>query len=398
MAVDLTSFDAMLKEYFTNDKVMNLCNKDQPLMAWMPRMTEFYGDSLPIPIQYALGAGHSHTFTSAQANKNGGKYKSFALTRKKFYSLLSLDNETMMASESMKGAWAEARTREIETLFQGNAELSAKDLVTNFGGALARGASLASTTLTLTNPEDTVHFWEGQVLQSSTADGTSGSVKSGTATVSAVDRDAGTITASFGGITSFAATDYIFLNGSFGQAMHGLESWLPWAAPTSGDSHFGVDRSVDPTRLSGIRFDATNYDTIEGIERALARFRREQAYPETIFINHQRFMECSLDLGSQYQRTQVKVGDNAYDTITFNNNGRKVRLVADQNIPYIDGFALKRDTWKWYTLGKAPHFPWKANNNSIPEPTADAIEIRVGWYGNLGCRAPGQNGRIRFAA
>ena len=49
MGLDLTSFDAALKEHYTSDTVENLVYKDNPLLALMPKMEDFGGEnSLPL--------------------------------------------------------------------------------------------------------------------------------------------------------------------------------------------------------------------------------------------------------------------------------------------------------------------------------------------------------------
>lgn len=48
MSLDLTSFAGALKQYYTNDKVENAVYQDNPLLAMIPKMTDFTGKNLPI--------------------------------------------------------------------------------------------------------------------------------------------------------------------------------------------------------------------------------------------------------------------------------------------------------------------------------------------------------------
>ena len=50
MTLDLTSFDSALKSHYTSDKVENSVYKDNPLFALIPKMEEFGGRNLPIPL------------------------------------------------------------------------------------------------------------------------------------------------------------------------------------------------------------------------------------------------------------------------------------------------------------------------------------------------------------
>ena len=48
----MTSFDAALKQWYTDDKVENMVYKDNPLLAMLAKMEMFKGKNLPIPIIY----------------------------------------------------------------------------------------------------------------------------------------------------------------------------------------------------------------------------------------------------------------------------------------------------------------------------------------------------------
>lgn len=52
MALDLSTFTPALKEHYTSDRVENMVYMDNPLLAMMPKMEDFGGKNLPIPIIY----------------------------------------------------------------------------------------------------------------------------------------------------------------------------------------------------------------------------------------------------------------------------------------------------------------------------------------------------------
>ena len=52
MSLDMTTFASALKQHYTNDRVENMVYQDNPLLAMMPKMSEFGGKNLPIPIIY----------------------------------------------------------------------------------------------------------------------------------------------------------------------------------------------------------------------------------------------------------------------------------------------------------------------------------------------------------
>ena len=114
MSLDLTSFQPVLKQHYTNDRVENMVYKDNPLLAMLPKYEQFGGENLKLPIKYGIPQGRSATFSTAQANKTNSQYKAFLLTRSKDYSLASIDNETIEASKGNSNAFLEAATTEIE--------------------------------------------------------------------------------------------------------------------------------------------------------------------------------------------------------------------------------------------------------------------------------------------
>jgi hypothetical protein len=55
------------------------------------------------------------------------------------------------------------------------------------------------------------------------------------------------------------------------------------------------------------------------------------------------------------------------------------------------------DVWKLYSLGKAPKILDSDGLKFLRDSSADSVEVRVGYYAQLGCRGPGYNVRIALA-
>ena len=415
MGVDLTSYQAMLKDYYSDARVEKFCYQEQPFWAWLPKAEDFGGKRYSMPLQHETPVGISPTFADAQANKEGSSYDDFLVTRAKLYGLLSLDNESMDASDMNKGAWDKARLREAKDLFLSVAEKLGKAVFTNHGGAIGTieadpSGYTSGSTFTLANVDDVVNFKIGQHYQHAKTDGTSGAVGSSGVSITPtnIDRDTGVVTFDvvsgslvvndMGPLQGTPGTVYFFLRGGFGLGFAGVDSWIP--ASTSGLStpFYTVDRSVDPTRMAGIRFDGTGYSAFDALEKGLARGRREEAMPDTIWVNHERFTDFSIQLGAKVERPTVKLGPVGFDSIQIHSGGKPVKIMADRHVPYDVAYALTRSTWKFRSLKKAPRFLWGHNGNVIPEATSDGIELRVGLYGNVFCNAPGRNIRIALPA
>jgi hypothetical protein len=401
MSLDMTSFASALKAHYTNDRVENMVYNDNPLLALMPKMEDFGGKNLPIPIIYGNPQGRSASFANAQANKTSSQLKDFVLTRAKDYSLASIDNETLDASKGNANAFMEAATTEIDGAINSAARSLAIALYGSGSGRIGQlsATSGVTTLITLAEPEDVTNFEKGQTLVLSTADG-GGSVKTGTLSVTNIDRDLGTVTVtpSMATLTAVGAVnDYIFVQGDYDAKIKGLRAWLPDSAP-SATLFFSVDRSVDASRLGGIRFDASAMPIEEGLIKAASRAAREGAKPNYCFLNYSKYADLENSLGSKVQYIDMKVNaEISFRGIQINGPRGPIKVVPDQNCPSDRAFMIQLDVWKLYSLGKAPKILDTDGMKMLRDSSADSVEVRVGYYAQLGCRAPGYNVNIKLA-
>lgn len=402
MSLDMTSFASALKAHYTNDRVENMVYQDNPLLALMPKMEDFGGKNLPIPIIYGNPQGRSATFSTAQTNKTNSKIKDFVLTRAKDYSLASIDNETLEASKGNANAFMEAATTEIDGAIHSAARSLAVAMYRTGSGSIGQcNANATGTSLQLKEIEDVTNFEVGQKIVFSTSDG-GGSVKAGSVTVNGIDRDAGTLTVdALTGIASgvgVAANDYIFVQGDYDAKIKGLLAWLPSTAPTSGDNFFSVDRSADASRLGGIRYDGSAMPIEEALIGAAARSAREGGKPDYCFISYSKYADLEKALGSKVQYVDMKVNaEISFRGIVINGPRGQIKVVPDQNCPNSVAFMLQLNVWKLYSLGKAPKILDTDGLKMLRESSADSVEVRVGYYAQLGCRAPGWNVNVKLA-
>lgn len=404
MALDLTTFAAALKQHYTNDRVENMVYKNNPLLAMMPKMEQFGGKNLPIPIIYGNPQGRSAVFSTAQANKTSSQLKDFVLTRSRDYSLASIDNETLEASKGNANAFLEAATVEIDGAIQSITRSLAIALYGTGSGSIGQASnSTTGTSITLADVEEVTNFEVGMELVFSTANG-GGSIKSGSISVVGVDRDSGILTvdaaSAIDGGTGVAANDYIFVEGDYDAKVKGLRAWLPDSAPTSGDNFFSVDRSADATRLGGLRVDGSALPIEEALVKAANRVGREGGNPDYVFMSFSKYNDLVNALGSkvQYISEQVKAGNGyvGFQAIQIHGPRGAIKVVPDQNCPSDRAFMLQMNVWKIYSLGKCPRILDTDGLKMLRESSADALEVRVGYYAQLGCRAPGYNANIQL--
>lgn len=394
----MTTFASALKVHYTDDMVQNMVYKDNPLLALIKKYENFGGKNLPIPILFGNPQGRSATFSTAQSNKTNSQIKDFVLTRASDYSLASISNEVLEASMGNANAFMEAATTEIDGAIHSCVRSLAIAMYGSGSGSIGQSAgSYTGTSLTLADINQITNFEVGMELVFSTADG-GGSVKSGSVTVNNVNRDTGVLTvdamSAIDSGTGVAANDFIFVQGDYDLKIKGLAGWLPASAPSS-SPFFGVDRSVDATRLGGIRYDGSAEPIEEALISAAARGAREGAKPDVCFLNYSKFAELEKALGSKVQYIDLKASaEIGFRGILINGPRGPIKVVPDQNCPSNVAYMLQMDTWKLYSLGKAPKLLNTDGLKFLRESAADAVEVRVGYYAQMGCNAPGYNVRI----
>lgn len=420
---------AALKELYTDDKdyMKDLVYKENPFLALVPKNESpdgFAGKYIPVPLEYGVPQGRSHTFSTAQSNQTATQLASFFVYVIEDYQLVTITNLLMEQTKSNAGAFVDAAKLQIDGGFRNLTNNIAFEL---FGsGTATRGqvSSAGMTTsnstnavsFTLANSNTVVAFEVGMTLVASATDG--GAPSSDTMTVTAVNRISGLISGTSSTAHSsdlsgnWAAAAYITVQGdlpsggatstSSYEALSGLAAWIPTTAPASNDSFWNVNRSADPTRLAGIRYNATSYTIEEGLTNALALLNREGGKPDLCIIDFASYAALVNSLGAKVQYVQVKHDEVevAFEGITFQSAYGRVTILADRSCPPQTAYLLTMSTWKLRSLGKVPHILTYGLEGleGLRVGNADALEIRIGYYGNLICSAPGFNAVVQLSA
>lgn len=401
---DMTTFDAALKEHYTAQMIENLVYKKNPLLALLPKYEGFGGRNMPMPLIYGNPQNRSATFSNASSGTTESAVEAFTLTRVKNYSLAFVDGETLEASKGDKNAFLDALTTEIDGAFQSLANDIAFGLGRDSSGYKAQvnaEPSEASTTvITLKNSEDIVGFEVGQdiVIHSAKSGGSQRIYATGVsnALISAVDRSAGTITinTAYDSNGTIAADDYIFVNGDRGSKISGLEDWIPDSAPSS-TAFFGVDRSIDTNRLGGVRTTGTSMPIEEALIEGAMDVGREGGDVDYAFMNFNQYKKLCKSLGSKVQYVDLDVnGVIGFRGVQVHGAHGTINVLPDRNIRDSRAYLLSMDSWKLASLGPLARLLNADGNKLLRQSSADAYEVRVGSYAQLGCRAPGHNGVV----
>ena len=434
---------AVLKELYVDnqDFMKDLVYAKNPMFALMPKnesVDGLAGKYIPVPIQFGDPQGRSHTFLNAQGNQTPNQYDSFFVYIIQDYQLVTITNLLIEQTKSNAGSFVDEMKREMDGGIKNLSNNMAFELfgsgtatrgfinstgVTSLGAVGPGGA--AAYSITLSNPQNVVNFEVGMTIQASATDG--GAVlPTGTPTVPdlgliyAVNRGTGVISFTIAQGTpqsDWGSGDAITVQGDIppaggsgsgplGQsgsylAASGLSAWLPATDPGAGDSFWGVNRSTDPTRLGGLRYNASAFSIEEGVTNALGYANREGADPDTMVLPFTSYTALENALGAKVQYVDIHhdEADIAFEGIRFHSAYGYVTVFADRSaIPQV-GLALTVDTWKLRSLGKAPHILTYGLEGleGLRVGNSDALEVRIGCYYNYVCNAPGWNLRIALS-
>jgi hypothetical protein len=244
--------------------------------------------------------------------------------------------------------------------------------------------------------------------------------------VIAVDTGAGTVTvsATFGGAagtptnwsTSFPylaqAGDVNFISNGLSSAnmlkLAGFNAWIPPTAPGGSDSFFSVNRSQAPTQLAGLRFNGSGESIqdalIDGVN-TLAAQGTECGDPDFIFINPVSYQTLVKQLTSQgvYQMIKAKINEEvsiSFKALVLPTANGEIAILQDRNCPAQTAKIITLNTWKLKSLGKIAQFityPGFYDQIGIPVPGQDAVQLAVGFKGNLVCNAPIANAHVSLS-
>jgi len=419
---------AALKELYDNptEYMKDLVYKKNPMLAIIPKDESpqgFAGKYIPVPLIYGTPQGRSATFANAQLNQTPTQMQSFFVFRVSNYVIASISNELLEAATGQNaGAFLDEGKLQVDASFRSISNDLAGDLFRSGTGTRGQIGTYALVgtviTIVLLDTNDIVQFEVGMTLVATATDG--GVPSATTAQVTNVNRSTGQLILLSSSATpsaQWAALSFLVAQGDIGAAgasgttsflkVAGLAAWLPFIAPVTGDSFWGVDRSVDVTRLAGVRFDGSGESIEEALIDGSSLVAREGGAPEMCFMNFASYSALEKELGSKVQYVDVRgddgeggMGDIAFKGITVHAPYGPITVIPDRNCPQQMCYLLELDVWKLRSLGKAPHILTYGMEGleGLRVGTADALEIRIGYYANLITSAPGWNCVIRLSA
>lgn len=405
--LDLGSMNAALKELYDSQTVENLVYADNPTMAMFPKKTDFGGKYKPIPIVTGVSQGRSAAFSYAQGNQSPAQIQSFLLTRSTDYAVATIDNQTMLASNTDQMAFLEGSKLLIDCQLQGLSNSIASAMFRSGTGSIGQISTITSGVIVLTNPGDVVQYEINMVLQANQTDG--GTPRATLGYVIAVNRSAGSFTVSAtamggsaGSPSGWTTNDFLLVQGDLNAKCSGLSAWLPTTAPGASDLFFGVNRSVDTWRLGGGRYVGTQQPIEEALYDASALLAREGGKPTDCITNYASFSALEKSMGGKVIYVDAKgPGDLFFRGIKVNGASSSFTVFADRSCQPFTAFLLDLKSWAIEGLGDCPQILKYGNDvggDMLRVSNADAGEVRMAGYYNVRTNAPGWNCTVSLNA
>lgn len=413
MTATVAIAQAILKTKYTQPKVYWEAYEDNPSFADVRKDETFDGNNKQIAIQTEAPIGRGFSIGQAQLNMGPGTYKDFLLTRIEDFGVARIKGQAMRAAAKSTGSLISLWTREMDGIIlqlTRSAAINMWRTGTGSRGIISAGSTVTNATITLATIADISNFYIGAQLQASAADG--GAVRGGGAfaTVTKLNRVTGTMTVGTtwqGQIPGLAAGDYLYINGDAANGgsnlmVTGVQGWVPPANAISNGVRvnttpfFGLDRTSDEVRLAGLYLDGTNTPMQEVCIEAVAMGGVEGAKISHVWMHPRDRANYVKELGAKvvYVKETVKVegiGDVGFKAIELDLDEATVRIMADINIPRFNCLVSQWDTMTFESLGAAPGILKEDGPDFLRVNNDDSYEVRVGYYGNFSCMAPGRN-------
>lgn len=410
----LTTADYMLKEWYSNNRVLALTLNNNVLIDMLPRDTNFAGDVMPLPLLTSSGQGiASESLAIAQTNSNTASGAKFAVTVGDTFGVIPLGSKVLKAARNNMGAFLDHRKLEIDEFLKNMGRNLNQQAHGDGGGSLGVASVVSATTdgtVTLSDPEKIVNFWKGMVIRTSEDDGTGSghALQSGALTVATVDYNAGTFTFT-GTSASFDAGDHIFREGQFAGNLtqtalwKGIQVWCPATAPT--DTLFGLARTGQ-SQYSGVRL--TSAESTGQINERIEKLAERQAtrygcYANMGVMHGKRWRELSRELHNQGVRI-IKTGNYdatfGYNTLVFQSGyggGDGIKLYADRDCHPDTCFLMEKEYVKIWSMGELVETMSDDGLQMLRAASSAAYEIRYESYAQLAVPKPTAIARVSLA-
>lgn len=368
------------------------------------KKSDWDGDDLQIAIETESPQGLGPDIPAAQAAARQSKFYHARPIRKEFYGLVRIKGQALRtATKKNEGALVDLWTHEldgIELSFLKELEIMSMGAGNGVLGTISSGH--ATTEITLTVAEDVNNFAVGMLVQLVSSTTLSPTVRGGAPQpITAINRASGKLTIGVAWSTAFTggtSGDSIVRSGcaavgGVNTVPAGMRKWLEGGS-TPG-TWLSLPRDEDPVRLGSQVLDMTGLPMAEAIIDLESLIQTQGHEPKLKLICNPRDMRQVKK--TLYGKVAFSSGGGT-PTIGFNgaewegNNG-KISVLQSPHCPRYNVFLKRMDRFTLYSAGGAPMPMNFGKENMITLATDDAVEARIGVYGEFTESAPVESAR-----
>jgi hypothetical protein len=405
---DVTNATFITKERYTDKKIQELILRS-PTLGLIPKAEEYGGTSYIGALEYAPMASISVLDTTAFTTGGPSQFTQWNCPWNALFGSANVTGFAIDATNGDENALVQVITQQVDTLYKGMGVGLAGALWGQGGGSIGKltsGTVGGTGPFGLSIPSQITNFYSGMILNASSTNGTTGSVRTGSVTIQAVDVNAGTFTLTANGTSGIAAlanTDYLFPQGAFGSFLSfSIPNWIPTAAnrPISSDSFNGVNRfTTDPTRTAGVYYTGNGADKAESLIELLILINRMDGHPTHVFINNLDFADVLKGLTARVDYTTVEAFKNpqiGFDAVKVVTPAGMVNLIQDPFVPQGSAWALNLSEWLLPSMGPVPKVAEVDGLTWARQSGVDAYQYRLVARFTSYCSAPGHQGVVTF--
>jgi hypothetical protein len=395
MPFDIDDAQPVLEEFYGDFGLMNTVYEDNPAFG-MVQKKKVSGKHYDWPVKYKNTQNRSRTGSTALNKANTWAALDFNAPTPADYNADSITLDALSAAEDDETRFVEVLSETVDSVLAALGNNAGTDVFSDRGASRGQAGVVSTTSLTLSNIEDVVRFEVGDELVSSEANGLSGTLQAGSATITAIDRDTGILTTDVDWTTQIPlldTDDYLFCAGDWGIGRAGLPDWCPASTSGLATSFYNVNRSLDATRLAGSRIDGSGLPLLNALRKGMTRLAREGCKPDAAFCSFDNYnsIVTELDNKVQYQKTGANDEDAnvGFDGITISGAKGKITLYPDRSCRTTEMYILKMASFCCiHRQAKPVKIDNKDGNLVSREPSEFGYDVRGASFANFIMKNP----------
>jgi hypothetical protein len=414
-ALDRAGYLGALKERYPYERVAIQGYKANVLWSIIPKDPNAGGEHAKIPLEISSNQAVSASFASALAlaASAGSTLAAFKFDTKDLYGIAQVPRKTIKRSKGNLAAFMEAMQHELDSVMRTLLKKCNVQLYRDGTGFIGQGdgaSAVTGKTFKLKYPWMAHCFSLGMTVGA--ALNAASAIRTGTAKVTGIDFTTGILTTTADDwddqIALITNADYLFPVGDYTAAndklaLFGLGAWCPAAAPTSGDSFGGLDRSVAPQLLAGTRYTPSGEPLSETLTNAQSAGSSNGANPKICMMNPINHRKLLAELGSKRVYSKVPVmgeepiADLGFSSIVVDGALGPIDVLPDPHCPGDASFMFDPDLLSLKSYDPFPGVFDDEGEGKQMVYNADASQCRFGGYAELLSNQPDSIVRIIHA-